>query len=209
MARAQKSIHSENGTAKAEAGSERLHQFLRYGHIFSTAVREVLGRKYLAEVTKHALTQPQFHLLKLIALNGQHQMGQVADFLGVSSPAATKSIDKLEGLGLVVRSPCEGDRRATLLSASGKGRGLVRRYEELKAKRLAPVLDDFNDGEIEQLSGLLERFAVSLLDREKPRRGFCLRCAVYIESDCPIGRIRGGCPYEELRSAHRNEGKDK
>jgi len=189
-----------------EAGDARLQRFLRYCHIFSTAVREILSTKYLAEVTKASLTQSQFHLLKLIALNGGHQLGQVADYLGVSAPAASKNVDKLARLGLVTRSPSVADRRATTLTASARGRGLVHRYEELKAKRLASLLKRFAPDEVEHLSELLERFAVSLLHQERPLRGFCLRCGVYIEEDCPIGRVRGGCPYQKTRGHVPREG---
>jgi len=181
-----------------------LHRFLRYSHIFSSAIEEILGSRYLDEVCEHSLTLAQFNLLKLIALNGHHQVGEVAHFLGVSSPAVSKNIDKLERLGLVIRSTSEGDRRATLLAASDEGYGLVRRYEMLKAERLAPVLERFGDERVDQLSTLLEQFAVSLLQHERPGRGYCLRCAVYIDEDCPVGSIRGGCPYRHLR--HRRGG---
>jgi DNA-binding MarR family transcriptional regulator len=151
------------------------------------------------------LTLPQFHLLKLISINGQHQVGEVAEFLGVSSPAASKNIDKLERLGLVTRTPSTGDRRATLLSANQKGRELVRRYEAMKADRLAPILARFKPAEIDQLSHLLERFSVLLFDHEKSGDGFCLRCAAYVEEHCPVGHVIGNCPYERIRSRNRPE----
>jgi len=136
-------------------------------------------------------------------LNGRHQVGEVADFLGVSPPAATKNIDKLEAHGLVVRAPSKGDRRATLLSVSPKGRRLVRRYEELKTARLAPVLARFRPEELEQLKHLLERFSLLLLEKELAREGdgVCLRCDAYIQSACPVGQLRGGCPYQSARRA--------
>ena len=112
----------------------------------------------------YRLTPSQFHLVKLMSFDGHHQVGEVADFLGVSPPAASKNIDKLERLGLVVRTPSKGDRRATLLSVSRKGRRLVRKYEDLRAARLGPVLKGFGPEEVEQLTRLLERFAVSLLE---------------------------------------------
>jgi DNA-binding MarR family transcriptional regulator len=178
---------------------------VRQSHIFASVVREILEWKLLQETSNVSLTLPQFHLLKLMAYNGQHQVGEVADFLGVSPPAATKNIDKLERLGLVVRSPSKGDRRATLLSVSAKGRGLVRKYEDLKSERLAPVLEEFSPEEIEQLSALLERFAISLLSREETGRDPCLRCAAYIEEECPVGHARSGCPYRKMRSARSRE----
>jgi DNA-binding MarR family transcriptional regulator len=174
---------------------------LRSSHIFASAVREVLEQKLVQEVSPVPLTLSQFHLLRLMHLNGRHQVGQVADFLGVSPPAATKNIDKLEALGLLVRTPSIGDRRARLLSVSPKGRRLVRRYDELSCKRLAPVLAKFDPEELEQLAGLLERFSLSLLEEEMTGDGdgVCLRCAAYIQSGCPIGRLRGGCPYQVAR----------
>jgi DNA-binding MarR family transcriptional regulator len=182
----------------------RLHQFLRYSHIFSAAVREILVARYLAESTDVALTLPQFHLLKLIVLNGKHQVGEVAEFLGVSAPAASKNIDKLERLKLVSRAPSTGDRRATLLSASPRGRRLVRRYEDLQASRLRPVLRRFRPEEIDQLTRLLERFSVRLFAEEQSEEAFCLRCAAYCEEQCPIGQVLGNCAYEKIRSRGRS-----
>lgn len=176
---------------------------LRSTHIFASAVREVLELKLIREASPVPLTLSQFHLLKLMFLNGRHQVGEVADFLGVSPPAATKNIDKLEAHGLVVRAPSSGDRRATLLSVSPKGRRLVRRYEELKTARLSPVLARFRPEELEQLSRLLERFSLLLLEKELRGEGdgVCLRCDAYIQSGCPVGQLRGGCPYQSARRA--------
>jgi len=187
-----------NGNGGVEAA--RLHRFLRYSHVFSSAVREIMESRYLSEVSPHSLTLPQFHLLKLIALNGHHQVGEVAEFLGVSSPAASKNIDKLERLGLVAREHSKGDRRAILLTASPKGRRLVRKYEDLKALRLAPVLARFQPEQIDEMAHLLEKFSVLLFDSEKSEEGFCLRCAAYCEESCPVGHVLGNCPYEKIRS---------
>jgi len=178
-------------------GGDGFFRFLRQSHIFSSAVREVLETKLLREATPMPLTISQFHLLKLMLVDGKHQVGKVADFLGVSAPAATKSVDKLERLDLVVRSPSKGDRRATLLSVSPKGRRLVRRYEELKAERLGPILERFKPEEIESLTELLERFAVSLLEQEEANNEFCLHCAGYLAEGCSVGLTRGGCPHEK------------
>jgi len=192
------------GARKGAVPPGDARHLVRSTHIFASAVREVLELRLLRDASPLPLTLAQFHVLKLMSLNGHHQVGEVADFLGVTPPAATKNIDKLERLGLVVRRPSQGDRRATLLSVSPKGRRLVRMYEELKAARLSPVLANFRPREVEALAELLERFSVSLLGAESSRPGFCLRCAAYIEPDCPVGRLRGGCPYQQRRRARRS-----
>lgn len=175
-------------------GGNGSRQFLRYSHIFASAVGEILESNPLHEVTDTPLTATQLHLVALMSRRGPHQAGQVAQFLGVSAPAATKNIDKLERLGLLVRRPARGDRRATLLTLSAKGRRLVRKYEDRKAQRLTAVLARFQPAEIEQLAGLLERFSLALLGLEPASDGACLRCAAYIEDGCLVGQIRGGCP---------------
>jgi len=189
-------------TAGRVKGSKCQFYFIRHSQIFASVVHEIVEAKFLGEVSPDSLTLSQFHLLKVIGLNGTHQVGELAGFLGVSPPAATKSIDKLERLGLIVRNPSKGDRRATLLSPSAKGRRLVQRYEGLKADRLAPVLQKFSSKELDSFARFLERFSVSLLDLEQPGRGFCLRCGAYIEEGCPVGQTRGGCPYQTARAAH-------
>ena len=181
-------------------------RLVRYTHIFASAVREVLELKLLRETSPLPLTLSQLHLLKLMTYDGPHLVHDVADFLGVSAPAATRNVDKLERLGLIIRKPSKGDRRATLLTVSEKGRRLVERYEEIKTARLEPVLGSFHPEEIEQLSSLLERFAVSLLQLEGVQREFCLRCDAYIDSGCSVGEIRGGCPYEKAKEARMGLG---
>ena len=191
--------------AKA-GGGDGFFRFLRCSYIFTSVVREVLEERLLREIGPYRLTPSQFHLVKLMSFDGHHQVGEVADFLGVSPPAASKNIDKLERLGLVVRTPSKGDRRATLLSVSRKGRRLVRKYEDLRAARLGPVLKGFGPEEVEQLTGLLERFAVSLLEAAPTADRFCLRCGCCIQEDCSVGQMRGGCPYQAVFATRRSEG---
>jgi hypothetical protein len=69
-------------------------RLLRYSHIFASTVREILESKLLREASPLPLSLSQLHLLKLMTLNGRHQVGELAGFLGVSPPAATKSVDK-------------------------------------------------------------------------------------------------------------------
>lgn len=191
----------------SRAGGARLSgdvfRLIRFSHIFAAAVRETLELQLLADIGAEDLSLPQFHLLQLITLNGKHQIGEVASFLGVSPPAATKNIDKLERLGLVARTPCVDDRRATLLASSGKGRRLVRRFEDLERQRLEPLLEAFRADELRQLIGMLERFATVLVASAESDDGLCLRCSGHFDNRCPIRHLHTGCPYQELKVHER------
>jgi DNA-binding MarR family transcriptional regulator len=180
-------------------GEQQLKRLVRLSHIFSSVVHEILETKLLEETTPLPLTTSQFHVLKLMTVNGDHQIGELAEFLGISAPAASKNVDKLERFGLVLRKQSTGDRRAVILSASLKGRRLVEHYEALIESRLSLILEEFTPEEINRFSELLERFSVSILKRERTHRGFCLRCAAYIETGCPVGHVRGVCPYDTFR----------
>jgi DNA-binding MarR family transcriptional regulator len=184
-------------------GGVTLVGLLRQTHIFASTVREVLELKLLREVSEAPLSVSQLHLLKLMVRDGPHQVTDVAHFLGVSAPAVTKNVDKLEALGLLLRERSSGDRRATLLSASAKGQRLVEEYEQRKAERIAPVMDRFQPEELRQLTRLMERFAITLLERELPEAGFCARCCGYAELGCPVDWLLGDCAFRKLREQRR------
>ncbi|TWT45706.1 Transcriptional regulator SlyA [Phycisphaerae bacterium RAS1] len=181
------------------SAGDRATRLMRACHIFSAAVRETLESALLREVCPRPLTLAQFHLLKLLVLNGQHQAGELADFLGVSAPAATKNIDKLVRLGLLLRRPSADDRRALSLSVSARGREIVRRCDALKAARMQKIVRQFADDDLLRLTGLLERFSTALYEATRVESDVCLRCGAYLESECAVRRVHGGCPYQRQR----------
>ena len=202
-------MHDMNSEQKGSPPDDRLSskdlfQLQRFSHIFASVVRELLEKQLLEEVSPHQLTISQLHLLKLISMNGQHQIGEVADFLGVSSPAATKNIDKLERLDLVSRTPSPGDRRAILLESSRAGRKLVKEYEKLKTKRLEAVMNAFSSSDLRQLTRLLERFSLALIMANDTEDGLCFRCSAFFDERCPIMHIREDCPYQKLRQSRES-----
>ena len=177
------------------------HRFLRYGHILSSLLRELLEERFLSAVSGHPLTRPQFCFLKIIALNADLHIGEVARSLAVSGAAGTKTIDKLERLGLVERHGCTEDRRRTRVHATAEGRTLVENYELVKASRLWPVLEELGDERRLLLCQLLEEVCVNLLEQEGPfLRKPCLRCAGYYRADCSVLRTQGTCALRPRRS---------
>jgi DNA-binding MarR family transcriptional regulator len=189
----------DNARARGNRALDRAtaHTFLHHGHVFSHAVNELLEAKPLAEASGGTVTVPQFHLLKMIALDGGFQVGELAQLLGVTSPAVSKNIQKLERLGLVTRRQSQADRRVTLLSASAKGLELVKRHDRLKSERLAPVLSQFDQDELDTVLDLMDRISSLLYQREDAAVNFCLRCAAYGDPHCTIAQVHGVCPYAD------------
>jgi DNA-binding MarR family transcriptional regulator len=176
-------------------------RFLRDSHIYASAVREVLESKLLQDVTSLPLTFSQLRILRCMAGNGSHQVGEVAGWLGVSPPAATRNVDKLVRLGLLVRRRSRGDRRAALIALSPRSRTLMSRYERHTAECLDPLLREFPREEVARFTRSLERFTLSLLRHGQVVQAACLRCAAYFQNSCPVAGAIGGCPSGGTRSA--------
>jgi DNA-binding MarR family transcriptional regulator len=172
-----------------------VRRFLRCSHILGSALRELLEERFLRQVSPIAVSRSQFCFLKLITLNPDLQVGEMARRLGISPAATSKAIDRLEECGLVSRGASPDDRRATLVSASPSGRTLVSDYEALKAATVAPVVGELGRDGLEQLCGLLERVNQGLLRDEVTPPATCLRCAGYHAADCAIAHDRSQCGF--------------
>ena len=163
-----------------------VHKFLRCSHILSSTLRELLEERFLRQLRPRPLTSTQFCCLKLITLNPDLQLGEVARRLNVSAAATSKAADRLVRLGLISRSASPDDRRATLLAASTEGETLVTDYERMKAAHVARVVGDLGPEDLDRLCELLERVCLGLLAGEPASTAPCLRCAGYHAPGCSI-----------------------
>ncbi len=67
------------------------------------------------------ITRRQRELLAYLLQRKQGSVGEIAAILGVSSPAATKAVARLERKGLVTRKENEVDRRSVYVSLTNAG----------------------------------------------------------------------------------------
>ena len=177
------------------------YRFLRYGHILSSLLREFLESSVLDQLSPLSLSRSQFCFLKLIAVNSELQVCELARCLGVSPAASSKNLDRLEELGLVVREPSTEDRRATLLSVSQEGRQLVDEFERLKASQLAPVIEELGEDRTEAFCDLLRDVCLGVLERTTVADAPCLRCAGYYRPNCVVEELQGECALKPRRGA--------
>lgn len=167
---------------------------LHHSHLFSSAVRDILELSLLHEAAGDEITARQLRILQFVAPAGHH-IDDVARFLGVTPPAATKAIDQLERCGLVERIASPRDRRLTILACTDRGRRLVARYRALVRERVSDALHDFTDEEVSDLTLLLERYALALLGNDHLRATLCLRCSGWYDRDCALQYRPGGCAW--------------
>ncbi|MEA2172254.1 MAG: hypothetical protein QOF76_5554 [Solirubrobacteraceae bacterium] len=87
-------------------------------------------------------------------------MREFADAMGIDPPNATTVVDDLEALGLVARRPHPTDRRAKLVEATRKGKGLARRADAILGTP-PPQLAALSASDLDALREILARAASS------------------------------------------------
>ncbi len=88
------------------------------------------------------------HVQILIALSrGPHSVGQLAEVLGVSRPAATQLVDKLVEHGMVERRHDPEDRRVVLVDYAPGMHEVARRIMERRRSRLLKAMEPLTDQE--------------------------------------------------------------
>ncbi len=136
----------------------------RLSYIFAAAVHELFQAGAWRGLYRDGLSRCQILLRTLMTRNGRHSVEQLAEFLGISAPAATKSAHKLQRLGLIARGHWRKDRWARRLSISPKGRRLVGRFEARQAACLSSVCRELGPRPTRQPAALLEEFILSLVE---------------------------------------------
>ncbi len=98
---------------------------------FSTVI--AAQRRRLAKVWRdRSVSKLNLHLLMLLGVRAPQSMSELADQAGVSLPSLTGTITRMEGLGLVKRTPCVEDRRKVFVRLTAKGQGVLDQIESTR-----------------------------------------------------------------------------
>ncbi len=159
-------------------------QLTKSAFVFSAAIRELFEARAAAEAAIAGLTASHLKLLYLIWRAGRITVGDAAGFLGISSAAASKTVDKLVRDGLLRRARAPRDRRSSLLSATAEGCRLAGAHLEARRREADFFLDEFSARELRMASRLLDRFASAIVGcRAKPEK-VCMRCGTCSRENC-------------------------
>jgi DNA-binding MarR family transcriptional regulator len=102
-------------------------------------------------------TLPRFDVLAaLYRFEDGLKMSELSAALRVSNGNVTGIVERLVADGLVLRIPVAGDKRATLVRLSIKGRETFARMAEAHAGWVSGILADLSDEDCEQAIGILE-----------------------------------------------------
>ncbi len=104
-----------------------------------TRLMTVLRRRQKLTWVQDDLTMAQLKVLVRLYAEGPCPAGHLAEELGVSRPAVTGFVDRLEGKGLVRRRQHPSDRRALMIELTEEGSGRVEAVYDAHRREMADL----------------------------------------------------------------------
>jgi len=110
------------------------------------------------------MTASQRIALVEIGQEGPLRLNDLARRMGTSTPTASRAVDVLEGLGLVIRATEPSDRRALSLELSPAGRTLLDERKARAAEAFEPATASLDASQRRELLAFLRRMTDALRD---------------------------------------------
>jgi DNA-binding MarR family transcriptional regulator len=184
-----------------------IYEFLSGARVFAKAVRDVIEGAVLQEVAGTKLSMPQLKLLYLVAHVDSVTIGDAAAFLGVSSSAASKTVEKLVRRRLLRRSDIQGDRRSSQLSPTESSRRLLQMYEDARNRKAVEIFSQYSPDVLRHIAELLDHLACGIASRRTgtTEDAACMQCEIYYRNHCRFGQFGARKCFYQL---HRKDQQD-
>jgi len=142
--------------------------------------------RYLRE---YHLTVSQLRGLRFLKQHEDCLVGDLANGLAVSYPAASKLMDRLINRGLTQRRDDKTDRRNTRLRVTIEGGRVLETIEEKRQREIAQIFLRLEEEEQRFLTQGLKRFLEAALSDEAIIDKVCLHCGTEHFDDFLINRL--------------------
>jgi DNA-binding MarR family transcriptional regulator len=181
-----------------------IREFLGSTRIFAKAVDEVLEERLLAQVAGRQLTPSQMKVLELVAFTDVQTLSELAAFLGISTPAASKSVDKLVRRNLLSRVGGGTDRRSIRVTLTEEGRQMLVAYDFARTNRLMDLFSQFPPEELKRVATLLDQISTAVVRKTAKAEDLCLQCGIHFRETCLVRQLlHTNCSYQEQRDRRR------
>ncbi len=171
------------------ANAQLVHDFLGSAQIFASALRDLMEAQ-LREATGKQLTFSQLKLLKMVSLSDTYTVSNVAAFLGVSTAAASRAVDRLVKRGLLHRTEAVEDRRAVHLSLTEQGHALLDAYDRASDRVLTGLFGALPPEQLRKTASLLDNLSLSIVERGPQPDEVCFRCGIHFRDRCLLRQSR-------------------
>lgn len=124
----------------------------------------VLARSYSSVSThsfgsckKFGFNPTEFAVLELLYHKGPQKLNEIGSRLLLVSGGVTYVVDKMVAAGLVIREPCQTDRRVIYAKLTEKGRRTIEEIAPKHAENLHEAVSGLTPAEKEKLIDLLKK----------------------------------------------------
>lgn len=181
-----------------------IKEFLGSTRIFAKAVDDVLEERLLEQVAGRQLTPSQMKVLELVAFTDIQTVSELAGFLGISTPAASKTVEKLVQRKFLNRCGGESDRRNVLVSLTEDGRRLLAAYDFARSERLKDLFSQFPSEELRRVATLLDQISAAVVRQTEHAEDLCLQCGIHFREKCLVRQLlRTNCSYQQQKQRRR------
>jgi len=158
--------------------------------LFMAIVREILSQGLVEEVASERITVGQVRCLCFIMAHEKTTVGDISRGLGISYPAATKTVSRLVEKELVTRKHDPADRRNIFVEITSSGRELASRIKPEKLRRLGLLLEKMEPENLSQLHRGIEAFLAVAVTDEELFRQICLHCGREHVENCILSSLK-------------------
>jgi len=109
------------------------------------------------------LTVAEVHAIEVLGRDGQMNMKQLAQKLGVTTGTVTVTVDRLERKGYGRREAQQGDRRVHLISLTDQGTQAYQEHHQYHQALTAQMLDILTEDEAAHLLATLRKLNTDVL----------------------------------------------
>ncbi len=106
-----------------------------------------------------ANSSSRLHLLVVLSWKGPQIMSKVSQELGVTPRTVTATVDALEQIGMVRRTPHPTDRRATILEIQDSAKEQAAQMMRTAAGKVGVIFDELSEEEKVQLVSILGKLS--------------------------------------------------
>lgn len=164
-------------------------ELLGAARMLSLAIQEALEVRLQAELAGDRLSRSQWRLLEIFATTTVGNVTEVATYLGVSTAAASKAVDRLVRLKLLDRSVDTQDRRHVCLSLSPEGEALASAYLQRLNLRLNELVGDTGNGNLAEIRHALDRITARVINVAGNSAEICIQCGLNARENCLVEEI--------------------
>lgn len=151
-----------NRTKALEELSQNFHALSR---------RTLLAHKLKNVNGESPLYPPQFLVIQIIRETENCSIKTIAEKMHITSSAATQLVEKMVQVGFVERRPSDEDRRAVVLTISGKTAEKMAILRRAALENIQEVFDVLDDDELAQFTALHKKVVTSMNSKYPIQKG--------------------------------------